>query len=213
MDEPRKKRIRKTKAERQREIVEATLKLISKYGVQGTTVARITSAIGLVKGALYQHFPNRHAVLVAALDVLGQHSSTWISQQTPGTNAMDSLLGLVHAHSHWSPSEYEAFVRPFFQLVASADQMKLTPQVSERVEKDWRTLVRRVEEAQKQGDIPESIDAEDMAWGIMMFLWAEDLAQLMGVDHLFIRGGASRRNIDRLMASYMVGRSLKEPPA
>jgi AcrR family transcriptional regulator len=61
--------VRKTKAERQREIVDVTVKLLGKYGVEGTTVSRIAAAAGIARGALYQHFPNRrHGRALVALD-------------------------------------------------------------------------------------------------------------------------------------------------
>jgi len=59
------------KAVRQEEIIAAAMTLIGKYGVQGTTVSRIAQAAGIARGALYQHFPNREAVLEAALDACG----------------------------------------------------------------------------------------------------------------------------------------------
>ncbi|HLA82938.1 MAG TPA: helix-turn-helix domain-containing protein, partial [Thermoleophilia bacterium] len=73
-----KKRIRKNKVVRKHEIVEATVQLLGKYGVEGTTVSRISAAVGLTKGALYQHFPNREAILEAALDAWGERSSVWL---------------------------------------------------------------------------------------------------------------------------------------
>ena len=82
---------RKTKAERQREIVEATVHLIGKYGVQGTTVSRIAQAAGIARGALYQHFPNREAVLDAALDSWREQSSAWIAR-LPAGDVPEQLL-------------------------------------------------------------------------------------------------------------------------
>lgn len=196
------KRVRKTKAERQREIVEATVELIAKYGLQGVTVSRITSAVGLTKSGLYQHFRSREAVLIAALDALGERSSTWISQP-PGPDALGSLLDLAQAHSSWSASEYKTFVRPFFEFVASAEGINLKDQVTERVERDWRSVVDRVVESQRQGTLSPAVDPEDVAWSIMMVLWAEDLSQLMGVDRHFVGKGASARIRERLMASYV----------
>ena len=77
--------MRKTKAERQREIVDATIQLLGKYGVQGTTVSRIAAAVGIARGALYQHFPNREAVLEAAIAAMGERSSRWILESSGAT--------------------------------------------------------------------------------------------------------------------------------
>jgi AcrR family transcriptional regulator len=75
MERPGKSRTRKSKSLRQREIVEATLKLIPKYGVRGTTVSRIAAAAGMSRGALYHHFANRETVIFAALELMAERSS------------------------------------------------------------------------------------------------------------------------------------------
>ena len=196
----RKRFVRKTKAERQREIVTATIHLIGKYGVQGATVSRIAGAVGIARGALYQHFPNREAVLEAALIAMNERSSAWIAQSS-GADVPASLLRMAEAHSSWALSEYNTFVRPFFQLIATNRETGLTRMIIERHQQDLRDLVERAEEGQRQGSIVGDVAATDVAWSLLMLAWAEDIARLMGVDG-FITGGASTRIARRLMATY-----------
>lgn len=198
----RKKLIRKTREERQREIVEAAINLLGKYGVQGTTVSRIAAAVGLTKGALYQHFPNREAVLAAALAAMDERSSAWVAQSS-GSDVPTRLLAMGQAHSSWASSEYNSFVRPFFQLIASNRQSSLTEQIIERQHKDLRLLTERAREGQKQGRITPDVDPEEVAWSLHMLAWAEDIALLIGVDE-FITNGVSTRILKRLLSTYMV---------
>jgi AcrR family transcriptional regulator len=194
--------VRKTKAERQREIVEATVRLIGKYGVQGTTVSRIAQAAGIARGALYQHFPNREAVLEAALAAMDERSSAWIAQ-AGGEDVPAALLRMAEAHSSWSLSEYTSFVRPFFQLIASHRETGLTKMIVARHKRDLQDLVERVEEGQRRGSIVKDVAASEVAWSLLMLAWAEDIALLMGVDG-FITEGASARIARRLLGTYTV---------
>jgi AcrR family transcriptional regulator len=203
-----KKFTRKTKAERQREIVEATVQLVGEYGVQGTTVSRIAAAVGIARGALYQHFPNREAVLEAALAAWGERSSAWIAQSS-ARDVPTRLLGMGEAHSSWALSEYNTFVRPFYQLVASNRETRLASLIAERQQQDFRYLVELVEEGKRQGSISGDVDSGDIAWSLLLHAWGEDIARLMGVDQ-FITEGASNRILRRLMATYTVGPAARE---
>jgi AcrR family transcriptional regulator len=192
--------VRKTKAERQREIVEATVQLLGEYGLQGVTVSRIAAAVGIARGALYQHFPDREAVLEAALAVWGERSSTWLTNPS-GADIPERLLNIAATHTTRLPSEYNSFVRPFYQLLASNREPRLTRKITERQQKDFRYLVELVEEGKHQGSIRSDVESEDVAWSLLLHAWAEDIAQMLGADK-FITAGASTRIIARLLATY-----------
>jgi AcrR family transcriptional regulator len=201
-----KKFVRKTKAERQTEIVEAAVLLIGKYGVQGTTVSRIAQTVGIARGALYQHFPSREAVLEAALAAWGERSSAWMARPSDAA-VPQRLLDMGNAHSSWALSEYNTFVRPFFQLIASNRESALTKAIIERQQEDFRYLVELVEEGKQQGTIAGDVQSGDVAWSLLLHAWGEDIARLMGVEQ-FITDGASQRILERLLTTYAAG-----PPA
>ena len=204
-----KKFVRKTKTERQREIVDATVHLIGKYGVQGTTVSRIAQAAGIARGALYQHFPNREAVLKAALATWGERSSAWMTDGSGTSDVPAQLLHMGEAHSSWALSEYNTFVRPFFQLIASNRETALTRLITERQQEDFRRLVALVDEGKRQGSIALDVESGDVAWSLLLHAWGEDIARLMGVEQ-FITGGASGRILERLLDTYEAGSGTTE---
>jgi AcrR family transcriptional regulator len=192
--------VRKTKAQRQREIVDATIALLGSYGVQGTTVSRIADAAGIARGALYQHFPNREALLEAAIAAMGERSSRWILEPT-GDDTVERLTNIGRTHSSWSLSEYNTFVRPFFQLLTAEKETSLSRSILDKHEEDLGYIVRLVEEGKREGTIALDVDPEDVAWSLLMHAWAEDIARLMGIEK-FITGGASNRILQRLLATY-----------
>ena len=200
--------VRKTKPERQQEIIAATMMLIGKHGVQGTTVSRIAQAAGIARGALYQHFPNREAVLEAALDAWREQSSAWMSRPEPAppenVAVPEQLLSMGRAHSAWAVSENNTFVRPFFQLIASNRESSLTRSIIDRQQDDFQRLVELVEEGKREGSVQTGVESGDVAWSLLLHAWGEDIARLIGVDR-FITEGASTRILERLVTSYAAG--------
>jgi AcrR family transcriptional regulator len=223
---PPRRFVRKSKAVRQEEIIAATMALIGKYGVQGTTVSRIAHAAGIARGALYQHFPNREAVLEVALDAWREQSSAWMSRPAgaapEGTRARqdasvpedipvphdipvsEQLLRMGKAHSDWAVSPDNTFVRPFFQLIASNRESSLTTSIIRRQQDDFQRLLDLVEEGKREGSIGPEVESGDVAWSLLLHAWGEDIARLIGVDR-FITEGASTRILERLVTSYAAG--------
>jgi AcrR family transcriptional regulator len=195
-----KKRVRKTKTVRRREIAEAALRIMSKHGYYGASVERIARAVGISNSALYQHFHNREDVLLAASDVLGERAHDWITATT-GSNALERLDRIAGSHMSWAERSLETFVRPMFAIVGVSERARLEPSTPRGVLASYDLVLPIVEEGQREGSIRTDVEAGDLAWAVLMFAWAEDMALLSKVEPV-IEGGASRRNFARLLSAY-----------
>jgi AcrR family transcriptional regulator len=200
LGEPLNKRTRKTKPVRRREIAEAALRIMARHGYHGTSVARIARAVGISNSALYQHFHNREEVLVAATELLGEHAHEWIVAPT-GANALERLDKIAESHLPWSVSALESFVRPMFAFVGVSQKARLEPCTPDGVLRSYGLLLAIVEEGQREGSIRSDVEPGDLAWAVLMFAWAEDMALLACVDEV-TNAGASRRNFQRLLKAY-----------
>jgi AcrR family transcriptional regulator len=197
MSDTRKSRTRKSKAQRQREIVEVALKLVAEHGLQGTTVSRIASGAGLSRGALYQHFENREAVLFAALELMAERASPWVSA-TPSPDAYHELLDMGARHGAFAVSEFDSFVRPNIELMATAVDGGVGEQVRERVIRTIEMFSEVVDKGKRDGSIRPDIESADVAWALLTLAWAEDQALVVGADD-FVTSGASVRNFRRIL--------------
>ena len=200
MEEASKKRVRKTKAVRRREIAEAALRIMARHGYYGASVARIAKACGISNSALYQHFQNREDVLTTATDLLSERSHEWMSA-SPGGTGLERLGKIAESHLPWAESSLETFVRPMFALVGVSRRARLEPSTPSAVLQSYELLLPVVEEGQCDGSIRADVDPGDLAWAILMFAWAEDMALLSRVEEV-TNGGASRRNFKRLLETY-----------
>jgi TetR/AcrR family fatty acid metabolism transcriptional regulator len=200
LDQPVKKRVRKAKSVRRQEIVEAAVRVMANHGFHGTSVARIAKAVGISNSALYQHFQNRSEVLVAATDLLGERAREWIFK-TGGTTALERLEMIGQGHLEWSASSLESFVRPMFAIAGASQGECTEPSTPRTVVLHYDLLVDIVRAGQREGSIRSDVDPGDLAWAILMFAWAEDMALLTNVEAV-TTGGASRRNFKLLLAAY-----------
>jgi AcrR family transcriptional regulator len=198
----RKRRVLKTKAERQREIVDVTVKLLADYGIEGTSISRIADAVGMSKGALYYHFPNHMALISAAMDAIDETATDWITKPT-GENAPARLLAIGQAHTKWTISARNTFLRPFYQLVASSREDNLTAAISAKRQVYFDRLVAYADEGKREGTIRSDVDSREIAWAILLHARGEDIAFLQGDDG-YITEGVSQRILRRLLASYTV---------
>jgi AcrR family transcriptional regulator len=216
---PAKKRVRKTKAVRRREIAEAALRIMAKHGYYGASVERIAKAVGISNSALYQHFHNREDVLLAASDILGERAHDWITGPA-GSNALERLDRINESHALWADRSLETFVRPMFAIVGVSERARLEPSTPRGVLASYDLVLPIVEEGQREGTIRADVEAGDLAWAILMFAWAEDMALLAKVLPV-TEGGAARRNFARLLSAYAApgaagsetAAEVVEPPA
>jgi AcrR family transcriptional regulator len=173
---------------------------MAKHGYYGASVERIAKAVGISNSALYQHFHNREDVLLAASDILGERAHDWITG-TAGSNALERLDRINESHASWADRSLETFVRPMFAIVGVSERARLEPSTPRGVLASYDLLLPIVEEGQREGSIRSDVEAGDVAWAILMFAWAEDMALLANCKPV-TDGGAARRNFCRLLGVY-----------
>ena len=195
-----KKHIRKTQAERREEIVEAALRLIGEIGLEDTTVSRIADAVGLTPGALYRHFESRFAVIDEANRVASRRALTWV-EASGEPDMLRRFEELEKTHTEWSKQNLHTVLRSFFLNIASPPRPDMAPQITiDRLE-IFQAFVDLAEEGKRQGSIRPDIPSEDVAWGMLMAIFAKDIALLMGADE-YVADGTFSRNLKRLLDSY-----------
>lgn len=195
-----KRHVRKTRAERRQEIIDATLELMSERGVEGTTVSRIAAAVGLTPGALYRHFDSRAALISEANKAANERALTWI-EGSAASDTMQRLQEIGDAHASWAKRHFNMVVRPFFLELASAPIAGLDERLGITNFKSFQALVEIAEEGKRLGTIREDVPSQDVAWALHMFAWAEDIALMAGAEES-IEDGVLSRNLKRMLDSF-----------
>jgi len=87
---------------RRQQLIEATITSISKHGISGTTLARVTQEAGLSIGLVSFHFKSKEALLKATLQQLAEeHRRLWIGESSrQDIDAAAKLRAIVEAQFH-----------------------------------------------------------------------------------------------------------------
>jgi AcrR family transcriptional regulator len=198
------RRTRRSSAERQTQITKATLLLMARYGLAGTTVHRIAEEVGMEAPSLYSHFPGRQEILLSAIDALFERVAEWLNlSQDP--NALSRLRAITESHGPFMTREFEGFVAPMFEFIAAPRGFGLTEVVARKQLEAIEVIAGIVEEGKRQGTIREDMDPRLAAWEIVTWAMAEDVAQLLGAEE-YLTGGISAKIADVFL------RDMAAPP-
>ena len=91
------KRQRLGREQRRGQLVEAAIELIGLLGIPGTTVSKISAAVGLSEMAAYRHFGSKDEILLEASSVVYERLFSWLDSATSSsTIGRFSELGQSH---------------------------------------------------------------------------------------------------------------------
>ena len=170
---------------RKQEIVRAALKTIAEHGVQGATISRIAKGAGITPAALYAHFENRRAILLAALDVV--YDQVFDSfRSSSSLDPVQRLREICEYHADKVRSQDKtSHAHLFLEFVASAPEEGLRDALREKERATTSYLASIVEELKELSELPADVDPELIAWLIAAWAWTGDVASSMGVTSVW----------------------------
>ncbi len=145
-------------AERQKEIMEASLEIISSEGIQRLTIKNISGKIGVSEPAIYRHYENKISILIAILDEFRTMSSKLFKDQS------NSNISPVRKLENIFNSLFNAFrknpslVSVIFSEEIFRNEPLLRQRISEIMKHNSSVVEAIVSEGQKSGDINSDID-------------------------------------------------------
>src|SRR4030042_3140883 len=83
---------------RREQIIEASRKLIMKYGSEHVTVRRIAAEIGISEGALYRHFKSKREVLLFLIGHIEENLIGDLQKRSPTKNILGTLKSTLRNH-------------------------------------------------------------------------------------------------------------------
>ena len=186
---------------RKRQIVEVTLDLIAKHGLQGTTMSRIAAGAGIRQASLYTHFSSRRAILLAALDAV--YERVYESRETPSDeNSLERLRQMCDHHLElWRTKGDQHHAHQLLEFVSGAQSEGMREVLAAKHMEAIEQFAQVVRDGQKQGQISESVDPEQVAWLINGWAFAGDVAHLFGFKQ-FLEPNVGVHWLDVIFASF-----------
>lgn len=144
--------------QRQRQIAEAALELISRRGVSGFTTSAIADKVGLAEGTIFRHFSNKQEIALAAISLLEQR----LEESFPD-DCGDPLerLGYFMRHRFQLVITHRGVFRAFFsdQLAMAAGQEGVD-RMEQIKHRSLEFLTQCLHDAREQGELRGTASAE-----------------------------------------------------
>jgi AcrR family transcriptional regulator len=175
---------------------------MARDGLQNTTVSRIAEEVGMEAPSLYEHFPNRHEMILAAMEILFERVRKHLTLPSE-TNVIDRLRAIGATHAIFITGEFDGFVIPTFEILTAPRGSGLTELSAVKQLETLATLASVVEEGKRQGTVRQDVDSRMVAYEMMLLFWAEDVTQLMGIDE-FVSAGISARILELFLRDMAV---------
>jgi AcrR family transcriptional regulator len=145
-------------SERQREIMEASLEIISAEGIQNLTIKNISGKIGISEPAIYRHYENKISILVAILDEFRAMSGKLFSDHSAGDTSPVEKLKNIFKGLFKAFEKNPSMVSVIFSEEVFRNEPLLRQRISEIMEHNSSVIRTLVAEGQKSGDIDGDID-------------------------------------------------------
>lgn len=153
--------------ERQKEIIDSALELISRKGIQGLTIKNLSKSIGVSEPAIYRHFDSKIDILTSILDLLKKNSSRLFESEIEFKGS--SLEKIDHLfQNHFSTFvKIPSLTSVLFSEEIFRNEVSITKKISEIIEYNNGILVTIISEGQRNNEIREDIEAKDLAVMVM----------------------------------------------
>ncbi len=185
---------------RKSQIVQATLDLVVAYGVAGCSMSRIAVAAGVTKASLYEYFPTRRDLLLAALDVVFDRVLE-VHGVSSHPDALERLREIGRRHTDLilsDPGPDNQYMYALVEFMAAAPEEELRHEVGKRQMAAAGNLARIADEGKAQGTIAPNVDSLQVGWMVAGWAWTETLSHLVGAGE-FWNAKRSGRMLDLLL--------------
>ncbi len=146
--------------ERQQEIIDTSLEIISSIGIQGLTIKNISKRIGISEPAIYRHYENKISILLAILDYFKSNGEQMFRKQA---NVKDSPLQKIESIFQ---GHFEAFERnpSLVSVIFSEEIFRNEPVLQEKIleimDRNSNVIKALVAEGQAKGEIKHEIESK-----------------------------------------------------
>lgn len=153
--------------ERQQEIINVSLELISESGIQSLTIKNLAKKIGFAESAIYRHYENKIQILLAILNFFKHNSENFFTGQLSSNEHTTVKIELIFMNHFRKFIANPSLVAVIFSEEIFRNEVELTEKVKEIMNKNIKSLETIIETGQKKGEIRADIEASHLSVMIM----------------------------------------------
>jgi AcrR family transcriptional regulator len=158
----KKNRKRQSTLVRRGQIIEASRKLIMRFGSEHVTIRRIAAEIGISEGALYRHFKSKKEVLLFLIRQIEENLVGDLQEKSPSKNILGILENKLRGHLSSIGQRKGMSFLVIAEIISLGDK-ELNKRVLEVLSKYVSNLRKLLLEGIKTGEIRQDIDPEMVA--------------------------------------------------
>ena len=154
-----------TKA-RQKQIVEVSLDIISRGGIQSLTIKEIAKRVGISEQAIYRHFDSKLDILTSIIHYFNKSLSDSFEEEERAVSVIQQIKDLTGAHMKFM-EQNPAVTTVIFAEEIFRNESSLAREVHNALDKRINKITELIKQGQKGGEIKKGYPAENIAY---MFL-------------------------------------------
>lgn len=175
-------------SERQKEILKASVEIISAKGIQGLTIKNLSKEIGISEAAIYRHFDSKTNILLAILKSFEQENINFFksdSEMNPKEKIVDFFSKMLSAFQLRPSIVAVIFSEEIFQ-----NDEKLTGLVNSIMKNNQEYIDNIIQEGQKDRIFRGDISSEYLTFYISgaMRLLVKDWRNNKSKGNLLLKG-------------------------
>jgi AcrR family transcriptional regulator len=172
---------RRQSAVRKQQIIQVTIDIIDKYGIQGASLAVLSRGVGVTDAALYKHFSSKGEILIAAYDSLAGRVFHWI-ESLADLPSDARFRQMAETHAALFSRDVSGFNAPMFQFNLWRPEDRLRDHVTTTQNRIMDAVARLVDQGKTDGSVSPDVDTDIVVSEIFAWIWWEDLSYLRGLD-------------------------------
>jgi AcrR family transcriptional regulator len=153
--------------ERQKEILQVSLDLISEKGIQGLTIKNISKKIGTSEPAIYRHFESKIQILVNILDNFHKFSQFSIKEEQLKSHSSIEKIANIYRKHFQEFTKNPSMVAVIFSEEMFANETILIERISGIMSDNEKIIKEIIESGQANNEINTDMSATMLSIVIM----------------------------------------------
>ena len=147
---------------RQEEIINSSIEIISEKGIQNLTIKNLSRSIGISEPAIYRHFDSKMDILLAILSKFENYIITDKDNlKNKGLSSIEKLERMFSHHfSHFEKNP--AFADVVFSEEIFRDDKCLSKKIHTIMKRNFEMMLAIVKEGQAKGEIRSDLEGDQL---------------------------------------------------
>ena len=153
--------------ERQTQIMESALELIAEKGIQGLTIKNLSKKIGVTEPAIYRHYENKTAILIAILNNFKEMSSAMAGMIPTMEGTAFDKIGFMFSKVVELFMESPSYISVIFSEEVFKNDDVLKNKIIEVLKQNELTVEKIIRTGQENGDVRTDANSSYLALIVM----------------------------------------------